>query len=232
MHLRARPMALFALSLLFLPRLGAGALTWGKDRISTEVIQGEQAEVNAAFPFKNNGDHPVTITGVETSCGCTTAGLDKRTYATGESGEIAVVFHPAESTGLQEKYITVTTNEPNQLPTQLLLEVNIKEYLTIEPRLLAWKLGEKPSEQLIVVSALPSRPITELTAQGALAGVFETRIETVEKGQKYHVYVKPVSIAARLSTAVTIQVKFGNNTERKTEVYVYVNPPDASQTND
>src|SRR5580704_9751815 len=205
MHLRIRPIALFVLSLLALPRLGAGALTWGKDRISTEVIAGEQAEVKATFPFKNNGDHAVTITGAKPSCGCTTAGLDKKTYAPGESGEIAVVFHPAERTGLQEKYITVTTDEPNQTPTQLLLEVNIKQYLTVEPRLLAWKLGNKPSEKLAVVSALPSRPITELTAQGVVAGACETRIEVVEKGQKYNLYVKPVSTAKGLITEVIIQ---------------------------
>ncbi len=195
------------------------------------MIEGEQAEVKAAFPFKNSGDHPVTITEAQPSCGCTTAELKKKTYAPGESGEIAVVFHPAERTGLQEKYITVTTDEPNQEPIQLLLEVNIKQHLTIEPRLLAWGLGEKPSERLVVVSALPSRPITELTAQGVLAGACETRIEVVEKGQKYHLYVKPVSTAASLITTVNLQAKFANGTERNSEVYVYVNTAVPSSTN-
>ncbi len=103
MHPKARPIALFALSLFFLARLDASTLTWEKDKISTEVIAGEQTEVKADFAFKNTGDHSVTITGAQPSCGCTTAGLGKKTYAPGESGEIDAVFHPAERTGLQEK---------------------------------------------------------------------------------------------------------------------------------
>src|SRR6267154_2552040 len=133
MYLKAHPLALFALSLFFLARLDASTLAWEKDKISTEVIADEQTEVKAAFPFKNTGSHPVTITGAQPSCGCTTAALDKKTYAPGESGEIAVVFHTAGRIGQQEKFITVTTNEPNQTPTRLLLEVNIKECLSIAP---------------------------------------------------------------------------------------------------
>jgi hypothetical protein len=229
MYPNTRPVALFALSLFLLARLDASSLMWGKDRISTEVIGGEQTEVKAAFPFKNTGDRPVTITGAQPSCGCTTAVPDKKTYAPGESGEIAVVFHPADRTGLQEKTITVTTDEPNQLPKELVFEINIKEYLTVEPRLLPWKLGAEPSEKLTVISALPSHPIAEVTAQGVLAGTCETRIETVEKGQKYNLYVKPVSTAKVLITDVIVQAKFANNTERKTQVYVYVSPAVSSQ---
>jgi hypothetical protein len=232
MNLASRPFALFVLSLFVLARLHASALTWEKNKISMAIMQGEQTEVKATFPFKNSGSLPVTITGAQPSCGCTTAGLKKNTYAPGESGKIEVVFHPAGRTGLQEKYITVTTNELNQPPTRLLLEVNIKQYLTIEPHYLAWRAGGKPAEQLIVVSALPSQPITGVTAQGTPAGTFETRIEAVEKGQKYNVYVKPVSTADRLTAAIIIQAKFSTVAEQKAEAYVYVNPPGVSQTDD
>jgi hypothetical protein len=224
MYLKAHPVALLALSLFFLARLDASTLAWEKDKISTEVIAGEQTEVKATFPFKNTGDHPVTITGARPSCGCTTAALDKKTYAPGESGQIAVVFHPAERTGMQEKTITVTTDEPNQPPTNLLFEINIKEYLTVEPRLVAWKVGDKPSEQMVVLSALPAYPITEVTAQSEPAGTSETRIEVVEQGLTYNLYVKPTSTTARENTTVTIKAKLANHTEKTTEAYVFVNP--------
>jgi hypothetical protein len=232
MYLRARPIALLALSLFFLARLDASTLAWGTDKISTEVIEGEQTEVKAAFPFKNTGDHPVTITEVRPSCGCTTAVPDKKTYAPGESGEIAVVFHPGERTGKQEKYITVMTDEPNQPPTKLLFEINIRQCLAIQPRLLKWKLGGKPSEKLIVLSGLPSYPITEITAQDEPAGTFSTRIEVVEKGQKYKLYIKPISTAKQLTSSLTINAKLANNTERKTEAYVYVDPSYIDQSDD
>jgi hypothetical protein len=232
MYLKARLIALFALTLFFLARLDAGTLVWGIEKISTEVIEGQQKEVKAAFPFKNTGDHPVTITGAQPSCGCTTAALDKKTYAPGESGQIAVVFHPGERTGLQEKYITVTTDEPNQPPKRLLFEINIKQFLTVEPRLVAWKVGDKPSEQMVVLSGLPAYPIAEVTAQSEPAGTSETRIEVVEKGLKYNLYIKPVSTAARENTTVIIKAKLANNTEQQTVAYVFVNLPSASQTDD
>jgi hypothetical protein len=225
MYLKAHPIAWFALSLFCLARLDASSLTWEKDKISTEVIEGEQTEVKASFLFKNTGDHPVTITGARPSCGCTTAALTKGIYAPGESGEIAVVFHPAERTGLQEKYITVTTDDPNQPPTKLLFEINIKQYLEVQPRLVAWTVGEKPSEKKVVLSALPAYPITEITAQDEPAGTCETRIEVVEKGQKYNLYFKAVSTVERLNSKVNITAKLANNTERKTEAYIFVNPP-------
>ena len=232
MYLKAHPIALFALSLFFLARLDASLLTWEKEKISTEVIEGEQTEVKAGFRFKNTGDHPVTITGTRPSCGCTTAALDKKTYAPGESGEIAVVFHPADRIGLQEKYITVTTDELPQTPKDLIFEINIRQYLTADPLYLAWKIGEKPSERKIVISGLPSRPITKLTAQGESPGYCETRIEVVEQGLKYNLYVKPVSTEKILNTAVFIDAMFGNNKGRRAEAFIKVDPLGMSQAGD
>ena len=232
MRIRTYPVVLLVLFSSLFVRLDAGTLTWKIEKISKEVIENQQSEVKAVFPFTNTGSHPVTITNVHTSCGCTTAGLDKRTYAPGESGEITAVFHPADRTGLQEKYITITTDEPNPQPYQVLLEVNIKEYLTAVPRLLTWKVGETLSERMVVLSALPSQPITEIKPQDEEAGTFTTRIETVEKGQKYNVYVKPVSTAGRVSTAVDVQVKFTSIPDRTIKLYTFVNPPGVSQTDD
>jgi hypothetical protein len=158
--------------------------------------------------------------------------LDKKTYAHGESGEIAVVFHPADRIGLQEKYITVTTDELNETPKELLFEINIKQYLTAEPLYLAWKIGEKPLEKKIVISGLPSRPITKITAQGETPGFCETRIEVVEQGQKYNLYVKPLSTAKILNTAVFIDAMFGGNKGRRAEAFVKVDPLGMIQTGD
>ena len=77
----------------------------------------------------------------------------------------------------------------------------------------------------MVLSALPAYPITEITAQDEPAGTCETRIEVVEKGQKYNLYFKAVSTVERLNSKVNITAKLANNTERKTEAYIFVNPP-------
>ena len=232
MHFRISPITLLALSLLFLTKLNAGALTWEKDRIVTEIMKGDQAEVRVTFPFKNAGDHPVTIMAVQTSCGCTTAGLSKKTYAAGESGQIAVAFDVGERIGLQQKYITVTTDEPHQPPIRLLLQVNIKEYFSLDPELLQWNVAGKPAEQTAVLSALTSQSIIAVEAKTEPAGVFETRIEVVGKGRKYNVEIKPLSTTRQSRAVVTLRIKFTSVAERTAKIYVLVNPPGVSETDD
>jgi|SRR5580704_12093025 hypothetical protein len=126
MNLRARRFTLFILALFFLAKLDAGVLTWdGKGRINVEIIEGRQKKVKVGFPFKNDSDHPVTITSVKTDCECVTAGLSAKTCPVGRKAMVIVTFDVAGLTGLQEQYITVTTDEPNQPPARLLLRVNI-----------------------------------------------------------------------------------------------------------
>jgi hypothetical protein len=128
MHVRARPIALVILSLCFLVKLNASVLTWdGKGRISVEIIEGRQKKVKVGFPFKNTSDHPVTITSVKTDCGCVTAEPSETSCPASRKAMVIVTFDVAGLTGLQEKYVTVTTDEPNQPPTRLLLRVNIKK---------------------------------------------------------------------------------------------------------
>ena len=77
------------LALLLFPAVSAFAqLRWEKTVQSFERSPGDPA-VEATYPFKNTSTVPVTIKKLRTSCGCTAAKLEKRTYAPGESGEIA-----------------------------------------------------------------------------------------------------------------------------------------------
>jgi hypothetical protein len=55
-----------------------------------------------------------------------TAELGRKTIAAGGRGLVIVLFDVEGLTGLQEKYITVTTDEPNEQPARLLLQVIIK----------------------------------------------------------------------------------------------------------
>jgi hypothetical protein len=217
---------------LLLAKLHAGPLTWTNDKISTGILEGQPADVKATFLFKNTSGHSVAVKSVETSCGCTTVGLKKKTYAAGESGEIDAVFHPGGRTGLQEKYITVTTDDPGLQPDRLLFSIDIKPFLTIAPRLLKWKMGEKAAEQMVVLSGLPSQPIREIKAQAEKAGIVETRIETVKKGEVYNVYIKPVSTAVWVSTTIDFQTRFAGIADRTVKAYVFVNPPGVDQHDD
>lgn len=62
------------------------------------------------FRFKNTGNAPVTITKVNTSCGCTSTSWTTTAVAPGEYGVVTAVYDPDGRQGPFEKEITVETN--------------------------------------------------------------------------------------------------------------------------
>src|SRR5690606_40952049 len=98
----------------------------------------------AAFRFVNEADHPVTITRVRSSCGCTVATLDKTVYQPGERGEIRVTFRFDDRVGRHTKRITVETDEADASAgpprTDLTLTVDIPELVRLTPPALHWTL--------------------------------------------------------------------------------------------
>ncbi len=99
-------------------------LTWEQQHIKRVATAADEQAV-AAFAFTNTGEDPVTIASVTTSCGCTTASLEKQTYAPGETGRIEATFTFGDRVGKQVKRITVKTDDPQQPQQVLLLEVDI-----------------------------------------------------------------------------------------------------------
>lgn len=84
--------------------------------------------VETNFKIKNSGEADLVIHNISTSCGCTTADLDKKTIKAGEDGDLVVRFNPdfhKEPQGKLERTITLFTNVPNNP------EFNVKIYAEI-----------------------------------------------------------------------------------------------------
>lgn len=62
------------------------------------------------YTFKNTGEHPLKLTRVKASCGCTTPAYSREEIAPGEEGFIDVSFNSSGKSGPQTKTITVTGN--------------------------------------------------------------------------------------------------------------------------
>ena len=77
-----------------------------------EINQGEVVE--HIFKFKNEGNAPLILTNVQTTCGCTAPQWPRETaIAPGEMGEIKIVFNSRGKSGMQSKTITVSSNAQN-----------------------------------------------------------------------------------------------------------------------
>ncbi len=73
-----------------------------------KIIQGTKAK--HTFKFTNTGEHPLKITRVKPSCGCTSPSYSKEEIGPGEEGFVEVVFNSAGRKGTQNKAVTVTMN--------------------------------------------------------------------------------------------------------------------------
>ena len=74
----------------------------------TSVITGE--ELRGTVFIKNSGDEPLKISGVSSSCGCTTLRLKKRIISPEKEVELRFIVDTRGKLGLIEKNITIHTN--------------------------------------------------------------------------------------------------------------------------
>lgn len=175
--------------------------------------------VEARFVFKNTGAEPVEIRKVRSSCGCTSARLDKKIFAPGEGSELVARFTFGNRLGPQRKLITVTTAD--KLQHILDLRVWIHEPLTISPPLVYWKIGEPAV----------AKPVELIPAKGEKVGIKSVvssnpRItatllpRAAEEGSV--VMVKPADTRQKESGAVTVQTDFPPDAPRSYTIHTRV----------
>ncbi|MFI5211349.1 MAG: DUF1573 domain-containing protein [Ignavibacteria bacterium] len=93
------------------PKFTSPVITFTQEKISFgDVPQGP--EVNGEFEFKNTGEGVLIIKKVTPACGCTGVIADeKKEFQPGETGKIKFTFHTEGRTGVNEKTITVESND-------------------------------------------------------------------------------------------------------------------------
>jgi len=74
------------------------------------TIKEEDGTVEYTFKFKNNGNQPLLINTVRSSCGCTVAEWSKEPIPPGSEGSIKVGYNPLRRPGAFRKSITVVSN--------------------------------------------------------------------------------------------------------------------------
>jgi hypothetical protein len=199
---------------------GAGTLQWDQTKIDL-VAQPEQTELTADFGFRNAGTRPVTITGIDSSCPCTTAtAAPKTTYGPGEAGRVHAVFEVWKQTGLVRKMLTVTSDDGGPAPTQLILEVKILQYAFVEPRMIYWKMGGDSSEQRILCSAQTDHRITLTGVTCSLPDIVAT-IDALEPGRHYAVRLRSPTHSEHATALIQLNVDIAGVGPRVIDAYAY-----------
>ena len=216
-----RSMFVRMLTLLVLSAAPAFAqLRWEKTTQSFDRSPGDPS-VEATYAFKNTGTAPVTITKLRTSCGCTAAKLEKRTYAPGESGGIAAKFTLGDRRGLHVVGVTVTTDDKSAEPTVLNLRVQIADPMKVEPALVWWRVGAVAEPKVVQLTADPARPVR-------VKGVTSTnpriavKLDTTAAGQRYGLTIVPQDTASKEVAEIRVQTDFPPDAPRSYHIYARV----------
>jgi hypothetical protein len=186
------------------------ALKWEEKTINLKA-DARTFVAEARYRFTNAGESAVDIEQVQSSCGCTTAQLERRHYAPGESGEIVAQFTVGERVGPQTKTIAVKSSDSGEWTT-LTLNVDIPEVLRMQPASLDWTPGEKARPKTMTLEFLQEAPLRDLTVQTSNAGM-HPELREIVRNRRYELVVTPAQTHDFLFATLTIRCQFGPKEE-------------------
>ena len=190
-----------------------GALEFDDTSLFVTAGYGDE-KVHGSFRFLNSGDEKVTIAEIKTSCGCTTATLDKKIYAPGESGVIEAFLTIGQREGKESKKIEVFTDDTSQPVQILVLNTDIPKILEIRPRLLYWSAGIEPKPKIITVTVLYPDPLNIVGVHVSNPS-FKATVKPIEAGRIYEVSVDPGAAAASQRGVVYVQTDLSPKPKRQ-----------------
>lgn len=178
------------------------ALVWEQTQLELKPAIGENTAVGQ-FKYQNKGDKPVTIKSVTTTCGCTAA-TAKNSAAPGEKGEVTATFTIGNRTGVQQKNITVATDDPAQPSTTLTLKVVIPQLLELKPAFVFWQAGEEAKAKTILAKAGEGISIKNLEVTSSNPD-FVVKVEGGSSAGEFRINVEPRQTAQGAMATLTIK---------------------------
>jgi hypothetical protein len=178
-------------------------LVWEKTQLDLHPEMGAATAVGV-FKYQNKGDKPVHFKAVRPSCGCTTAAMQKNDVAPGEKGEITATFNIGDRIGVQEKSITVDTDDPEKPQTILLLKATIAQFLELQPGFVNWQMGDAPKPKTILARAGKGVTIKNLDVTSSSAD-FTTKVEPGSGAGEFKINVQPRDTAHALNATLTVK---------------------------
>lgn len=201
-------------------------LVWEKTEIELHPALGDATAVGV-FKYQNKGDAPIHFKSTpRTSCGCTVAALQKTDVAPGEKGEITATFSIGDRTGLQEKSITVETDDAQKPVTVLKLKAMIAQLLELQPAFVFWQAGEDPKPKTILAKAGKGTAIKNLEVTSSSAD-FTVKVEPGSAGE-FKINVQPRDTTKQLNATLTIKPEMPSGPAKIFYASARVTPPTAA----
>ncbi len=85
----------------------------------------QNKKASSKFEFTNTGKTDLKIRKIKSTCGCTVVEPKDKILGPGESSSLKATFTPGNRKGIQNKIITIITNDPYQSVKRLYLKANV-----------------------------------------------------------------------------------------------------------
>jgi hypothetical protein len=182
------------------------------EKLKDEVVaKPEGGVLRVEFPFKNDGDKPVTISRYDSGCGCLSGKLEgnKKTYAPDEKGVVHMEIDSTNLHGLVEKQLGIWVEGNGEQPAATLsVAITVPDLIKLEPKTLHWNLGEEPVAKTIVVTMNYSEPV-RITGLSGTDPQFTEKFKVIEDGRKYEIEVTPSDTATGCLSNFRIETDCG-----------------------
>jgi len=192
------------------------ALTWEKTSLDLAMEAGV-AEITAEFPFKNEGEAPVTLTELRSNCGCAQPTVKSKVVPPGGSDVVKVVYTPGDRVGPQSAQLVVRTDEKGVSPALLSLRVNIRSAVSLTPRLVRWSKAEGVVPRTIEIKQLGEKPMRILEVK-PMSDALSAELKPGSETGTWLLTLTPKSTESPSTTKVQIHTEEG---VRKTTYTVF-----------
>lgn len=191
-------------------------LDWLQRRLLLEPPAGAK-EAAGIFQFVNRGEKPVRVVNVRADCGCTVMAGEAEVVPPGGKGSVRAVFHVGSRTGKQSVAVTVTAEEPETRVYNLMLDVAIKDFVTVTPSFVYWKLGDSTEPKVLQVALAPGFQF--LSAECATSDFL---VEKAVAGPVVQLRVIPRDTWAKRNGTIKINVREGEQSPIEVLAYARV----------
>ena len=164
--------------------------------------------ITHTFVLENKGGGILEIGTVRTSCGCTASDVASREIVAGESTTLTVELDLKGRTGPQTQRITVHSNDRTQPQYTLTLKGNAVASVDISPRTLNFQQinPASPPTGKITIRGTTDEALEILSVDNTMDRT-ELRLETVEAGREYHLFITPKDVEGQGNFNDIVEIK-------------------------
>lgn len=209
------------------PALAAAGLTF--PAALKDLPAPEQAgEVTVDFPFSNESAAPAVIRRLLPSCHCLEAEIvgGKLRYAPGETGMVRARWKFTALTATAEERVALWLDgDPETAPSaSLTVRLVLPDLLKIEPRNLAWAIGEAPAPKTIRIR-VEAKENVNLTKLELSQEKFRYTLRTLAEGREYEIEVRPLDTAAASFATLRVETDSALARYKTLTLILAVQPP-------